>query len=79
MNICQTYLIAAAFVVVTDLAILMNVHRLFPPDVKELVQHGGEVAKGLNKVQVIRLALMVSIVTIIGMFAFLMMQEGCFA
>ena len=79
MDTCSLYFAVFGFFLFTELMLFLNLHRFVKVPDADLAMQGGEVQQGLNRLQVMRLAVGSSILIMGAVFAFLLMQEGCFA
>lgn len=77
METCNLFFIAFGGVLLSELLILLNIHRVIKVPEQETLRPGGEVKPRLNRLQIIRLAMAGSIVMILVVFYFLLSQEGC--
>jgi hypothetical protein len=79
MDTCTIFYVAFGTFLVSEVILLLNLHRLVRVPKKDLVMQGGKVQRGLNPLQMMRLALGISILVLCGVFVFLLKQEGCIA
>lgn len=77
MDTCGIYLLALGFVLLGDLVILLNAHRIVTARPEDPLATGGEVKSQMNPLKVVRMAVGLSMSTVIGIFAFLLNQQGC--
>ncbi len=77
MDTCGIYLLALGFVLLGDLVILLNAHRIVTARPEDPLATGGEVKSQMNPLKVVRMAVGLSMFTVIGIFAFLLNQQGC--
>ncbi|MCW5963165.1 MAG: hypothetical protein KIT83_03925 [Bryobacterales bacterium] len=79
MDSCALLPIVGAIVVMTEVALMLNIHRVVKEPEQQNVLPGGEVKPGLSRVQILRFAIGSSIVMLVVIFAFVMNTQGCFA
>lgn len=79
MDNCQLYFVVFGLLLVSEMMLLLNIHRIIKLPEAETVRPGGEVKPGPSRLQIIRLAMAGSIVMIIVVFFFLLSQQGCLA
>lgn len=74
---CTMFFAVFGATVFAEFLILLNIHRFVKIPEKDLVMSGGKVQSGLNRVQLLRVVLGISLIAMIGMFAFFLSQQGC--
>jgi hypothetical protein len=79
MDTCTVFFLAFGLFLFTELMLFLNLHRIVKVPEADLAMQGGEVQRGLNRLQIMRLAVGSSILIRGAVFAFLLMQEGCLA
>lgn len=79
MDTCTLLPIVGVIVVMAEIFLMLNIHRLVKEPSQQEVLPGGEVKPGLSRVQILRLAMAASIVMLVVIFAFILNTQGCFA
>lgn len=74
---CTLYFVMLGALIFSEVTLLLNIHRFIRVPEPEMVQQGGEVKPGLNRVQVLRLAIGLALILMIGVFGYFLTQEGC--
>ncbi len=74
---CTLYFVMLGALIFSELTLLLNIHRFVKEPERERVQEGGEVARGLSRVQIMRIAIGFALILMIGMFGYFLTQEGC--
>lgn len=74
---CTLYFVILGALIFSEVTLLLNIHRFIKVPERENVREGGEVAPGLNRVQVLRLVIGIALLVMIGVFGYFLTQEGC--
>lgn len=77
MDTCTLLYLVFGLVLFSEVIILLNIHRVVKVSDRERTTEGGEVKRGLNRLQLIRMAILSSIMMMVVIFGFVLNEQGC--
>ncbi|MDZ7637003.1 MAG: hypothetical protein U5J83_01895 [Bryobacterales bacterium] len=78
MGTCEIYFLALGMIVLGDVAIMLNAHRFVKAPADDSLRHPEAGSSPRNRqLAIIRFAIGMSLVTVVGIFLYLLAQKGC--
>jgi hypothetical protein len=74
---CTLYFVMLGALIFSEVTLLLNIHRFIRVSEREMVEQSGKVVPGPNRVQVLRIAIGLALVGMIGIFGYFLTRDGC--